>query len=526
MTNLNFPKNKVFLMTFSLLTLTLLTIACTESGTGIGGGDGNTPEVTEQPAPTTPNTVASPTTTPVPTPAEASPTPEATPASTEPPVIEATPAPQQEWQLSDVRVDSSTVTVVLQVFAGVQIDVTLDGTLPDMVNPPNPMAEYVFSEVEPGTHTLEIIDVAGNSETREITVSEQTDIQGIPDWLGQMIGELESEPPSNPPQSIFRYEYQGEIVYYLTPTCCDLPSDLYHAEGSLLGHPDGGFTGSGDGNFPDFAEERSEESQVWQDSRENIAEENKYVLAPIEAVQLNIAESLPLQYSINAAYGLPSGCADPGGYTVTRDGNRVLISLYIQIPGDPETACTLIYRTDELDIPLGNDFDANTTYQIDINGNSLRFQAGQVLDPLVETPEPPSTPEGPSNAQVRQLLDENRQRWESAGPSSYEMEFRWNCFCPTDLVVPVIITVQPEGIIESVVSAEDGGPVDQTAFREYETVGGLFDLIQEGLDQNGYQIAAEFDGELGYPTSAYIDYDQLIADEELGFSVSSLTELE
>jgi hypothetical protein len=295
--------------------------------------------------------------------------------------MEATPAPQIEWQLSDVRVDSSTVTVVLEVFAGVQINVTLDGELADTVSPPNPDAEYVFNDVGPGPHTLEIMDVAGNTETREITVSDQTAAQGIPDWLDQLVRELESEPPANPPQSILRYEYQGEIVYYLTPTCCDLPSDLYDAEGSLLGHPDGGFTGSGDGNFPDFAEEKGEEFQVWQDSRENIAEDNKYVLAPIEEVQLNIAESVPLQYSIHAVYGLPSGCADPGGYTLTRDGDRVLVLLYNQVPSDPDIACTLIYRTDELEIPLGSDFDANTTYQIDVNGNALRFQGEQVLDP-------------------------------------------------------------------------------------------------------------------------------------------------
>lgn len=60
----------------------------------------------------------------------------------------------------------------------------------------------------------------------------------------------------------------------------------------------------------------------------------------------------------------------------------------------------------------------------------------------------------------------------------------------------------------------------------YETVDGLFDLIQEGIDQNAYQITDEFDVELGYPTSAYVDYGQLIADQELGFSVGSLTESE
>jgi hypothetical protein len=147
----------------------------------------------------------------------------------------------------------------------------------------------------------------------------------------------------------------------------------------LLGHPDGGFTGSGDGEFPDFAEDRRQELQIWDDNRESITEGNKNVLAPIEGVQLNIAESMPLQYSIHAVQGLPSGCASPGGYTLARDGNRVLVSLYNQVPSDPDIVCTLIYRTEELDIPLGSDFDAATAYLVEINGNQLRFQGDQVL---------------------------------------------------------------------------------------------------------------------------------------------------
>jgi hypothetical protein len=286
-------KNLPYLMTTSLLMLAIVSMACTENGTGSGSEDGNTPglteqpspEVTEQPAPTTPNPTESP-----------------------------------------------AVTATLIPTPGV-------------------------------THTP----------------TQQAADQGNPDWLARMIQDLESGPPADPPRSIFRYEYQGENVYYLTAACCDLPSDLYDADGNLLGHPDGGFTGSGDGEFPDFAEDRRQELQIWDDNRESITEGNKNVLAPIEGLQLNIAESMPLQYSIHAVQGLPSGCASPGGYTLARDGNRVLVSLYNQVPSDPDIVCTLIYRTEDLDIPLGSDFDAATAYLVEINGNQLRFQGDQVL---------------------------------------------------------------------------------------------------------------------------------------------------
>ena len=37
---------------------------------------------------------------------------------------------------------------------------------------------------------------------------------------------------------------------------------------------------------------------------------------------------------------------------------------------------------------------------------------------------------------------------------------------------------------------------------------------------------AAFDAELGYPTSLYVDYDERIADEEVGYGVSALAPAE
>ena len=53
-------------------------------------------------------------------------TPTVTPAPTVTPTATATPSPTQEWALEDVRVDGSTVTVTLNVFAGIDVGVTLD----------------------------------------------------------------------------------------------------------------------------------------------------------------------------------------------------------------------------------------------------------------------------------------------------------------------------------------------------------------------------------------------------------------
>jgi hypothetical protein len=88
-----------------------------------------------------------------------------------------------------------------------------------------------------------------------------------PDWLTSLIRQLETQPVANPPAFIARYEYRGELVYYLPARCCDIWSTLYQEDGSILCHPDGGFGGSGDGRCPAFFGERTNEQIVWRDSR-------------------------------------------------------------------------------------------------------------------------------------------------------------------------------------------------------------------------------------------------------------------
>ena len=88
-----------------------------------------------------------------------------------------------------------------------------------------------------------------------------------PEWLNQLIRKLESAPVANPPASITRYEYKGQLVYYIPPRSGDIPSTLLDASGNVLCMPDGGITGEGDGRCPDFFDERKNGQVIWQDPR-------------------------------------------------------------------------------------------------------------------------------------------------------------------------------------------------------------------------------------------------------------------
>jgi len=88
-----------------------------------------------------------------------------------------------------------------------------------------------------------------------------------PRWVSELIARYQAEPVGNPPQSIWRYQYRGQTVYYIPPQCCDQYSQLFDAKGGLLCAPDGGLSGSGDGRCPEFFKERTEEQLIWQDPR-------------------------------------------------------------------------------------------------------------------------------------------------------------------------------------------------------------------------------------------------------------------
>ena len=88
-----------------------------------------------------------------------------------------------------------------------------------------------------------------------------------PEWLATLIRELESQPVANPPAFIARYDYRGQVVYYLPARCCDIPSNVYSAAGTIICHADGGFSGGGDERCSDFLTARKNETIIWRDPR-------------------------------------------------------------------------------------------------------------------------------------------------------------------------------------------------------------------------------------------------------------------
>jgi hypothetical protein len=100
------------------------------------------------------------------------------------------------------------------------------------------------------------------------------------------------------------------------------------------------------------------------------------VLAPIESVEVIVAESFPPQYFVQVTSGLANGCAQFDEVTTERDGDTVRITVWNTMPvSDEAIACTMIYGFVENNVALGTDFAPNQRYSVEVNDVTESFVA-------------------------------------------------------------------------------------------------------------------------------------------------------
>ncbi|MCH7653293.1 MAG: PKD domain-containing protein, partial [Chloroflexi bacterium] len=117
------------------------------------------------------------------------------------------------------------------------------------------------------------------------------------------------------------------------------------------------------------------------------------VAAPIESVEIIIAESFPPQYFLQIKSGLPNGCVQFDEYVVTRSDAEIDVKVTNTEPADKTVICTMEYRTVDSNIALGTDFEGGREYTVRVNDvvETFTAQGGEASGGPV-TPTPPSSP--------------------------------------------------------------------------------------------------------------------------------------
>jgi hypothetical protein len=124
----------------------------------------------------------------------------------------------------------------------------------------------------------------------------------------------------------------------------------------------------------------------------------------------------------------------------------------------------------------------------------------------------------PEDDAQRDELEGARSRWEMVGPAAYRTTQTHVCFCGTEVRGPVVVRVSAAGTTRTYVS--DGRTVPAHLEQFFPTVEGLFDEIEEALEQGADEVRVTYDPTTGAPLDVFIDYSERTADEEQGWTLT------
>ena len=110
--------------------------------------------------------------------------------------------------------------------------------------------------------------------------------------------------------------------------------------------------------------------------------------------------------------------------------------------------------------------------------------------------------------------------WKKKGISNYEMTMKISCYCLQGRVGPHLIVVENDKI-----KTVNNLPYDSTKTGPILTINELFDFIIISLAKNPYQHSLDYNTIFHYPKNIYFDFSKQIADEEIGYEITSFKAL-
>jgi hypothetical protein len=120
-----------------------------------------------------------------------------------------------------------------------------------------------------------------------------------------------------------------------------------------------------------------------------------------------------------------------------------------------------------------------------------------------------------TKSSVTNQADEQFQKWKKLNISDYEFTLRVNCFCTLETAGPHNIVVK-----NNTIQTVNGVSYDPTKHFSVTTIDQLFVIIDDNLAKSPFSKTLEYDSKYHFPSNIYFDISQMIADEEIGYTVS------
>ncbi len=136
---------------------------------------------------------------------------------------------------------------------------------------------------------------------------------------------------------------------------------------------------------------------------------------------------------------------------------------------------------------------------------------------------PPTDPEKPVSP-YQQTLNKYKQRWQQADIKNYKYTFQRSCFCMRDYTKEVLTTVKNNKVVNAHWKGSQQ-PLDNKFKDNQQTINYFFSKIQDAIDRKAAVITVKYNEQYGYPETLSIDYDKMIADEELRLSAKNFRKL-
>mmetsp|Transcript_24452 Transcript_24452/g.34456 ORF Transcript_24452/g.34456 Transcript_24452/m.34456 type:complete len:491 (+) Transcript_24452:133-1605(+) len=147
-----------------------------------------------------------------------------------------------------------------------------------------------------------------------------------------------------------------------------------------------------------------------------------------------------------------------------------------------------------------------------------------ILDDVVD-PDPSDVSKTPQD-----YLSAAMALWESQEIVNYDYQYALDCFCEPKFFARKTVSVRKNQITQVQFVEDDQlelpEEVPQEVIKDILDVNGLFDKIQDAINDEDAIVTIEYDAKYGYPTSILIDYKPEVADDEFRAKLSSLVLVE
>ncbi|MDJ0659668.1 MAG: DUF6174 domain-containing protein [Crocosphaera sp.] len=134
----------------------------------------------------------------------------------------------------------------------------------------------------------------------------------------------------------------------------------------------------------------------------------------------------------------------------------------------------------------------------------------------------PISANGDNNSPLIQEMKENRQLWRSQRLKNYQYIYQQQCFCVLPSNTPLKVSVKNDKITQ-VVNLNNNQIITDLTFPK--TIDEIFNIIKDAIQRNADEILITYHKTLGYPTRVAIDYQKILADEEVTYTVENLSKL-